>query len=97
MKYEKKIEESKHGDLVPTIVDIGCGYGGLLFELSKEFPEKLILGMEIRDKVTNFVVEKINAMRINSQYKHYMNIAVVRTNTMKTLHNYFRKESVYLI
>jgi len=49
----------------------------LLFELSKEFPEELILGMEIRDKVTNFVVQKINSSRINSGYKEYMNIAVV--------------------
>lgn len=65
-----------------------------MFELSKEFPEELILGMEIRDKVTNFVVQKINSCRINSGYKDYMNIAVVRTNTMKTLHNYFKKESV---
>lgn len=70
-------------------MDIGCGYGGLLFSLSKEFPDKLILGMEIRDKVTNFVVQKINTMRINSGYKEYMNIACVRTNTMKTIHNYF--------
>ena len=38
------------------MVDIGCGYGGLMFELSKEFPEDLIIGMEIRDKVTNYVV-----------------------------------------
>ncbi len=75
-------------------MDIGCGYGGLMFELSKEFPEKLILGMEIRDVVTNFVVEKTNSKRINSGYKHYMNVGVVKTNTMKTLHNYFRKESV---
>ena len=79
---------------MPTIVDIGCGYGGLLFELGKEFPKSLVLGMEIRDKVTNFVAEKINSKRINSQYKTYMNIAVVRTNTMKTIHNYFAKESV---
>ena len=98
MTYDNKVEESKQGaDLVPTIIDIGCGYGGLLFELSKEFPQKLILGMEIRDKVTNFVVEKINAKRINSQYKDYLNIAVVRTNTMKTIHNYFKKESVLFI
>ena len=79
---------------MPTIVDIGCGYGGLLFELGKEFPKSLVLGMEIRDKVTNFVAEKINSKRINSQYKTHMNIAVVRTNTMKTIHNYFAKESV---
>lgn len=50
--------------------------------------------MEIRDKVVNYVGEKINSMRINSGYKEYQNIGVVRTNSMKTLHNYFRKESV---
>ena len=32
-------EESKVGNILPTIVDIGCGYGGLMFELSKEFPD----------------------------------------------------------
>ena len=60
-----------------------------MFELVKDFPNDLILGMEIRDKVTNFVVQKINTMRINSQYQDFNNIAVVRTNTMKTIHNYF--------
>jgi len=54
LNYDKKVEELKC-EKVPTIVDIGCGYGGLLFELAKEFPNDLILGMEIRDKVTNFV------------------------------------------
>ena len=49
------MEELK-SEKVPTIVDIGCGYGGLMFELAKEFPNDLVLGMEIRDKVTNFVV-----------------------------------------
>lgn len=33
-------------------------------------------------------------MRINSELKEYLNIGVVRTNTMKTLHNYFEKESI---
>jgi tRNA (guanine-N7-)-methyltransferase len=33
----------KH-DVVPTILDIGCGYGGLMFGLSKYYPDKLILG-----------------------------------------------------
>jgi tRNA (guanine-N7-)-methyltransferase len=37
ISYDAKVEEQKV-PLVPTIVDIGCGYGGLLFELSKEFP-----------------------------------------------------------
>lgn len=38
-----------------SIVDIGCGYGGLLFGLSAVFPDKLILGMEIREKLVNYV------------------------------------------
>jgi len=52
------------------------------------------LGMEIRDVVANFVAQKINSVRANSQFKECMNVGVVKTNTMKTLHNYFRKESV---
>ena len=39
------------------VLDIGCGYGGLLYHLSElpQFKDTLMLGMEIRDKVTNFV------------------------------------------
>lgn len=50
--------------------------------------------MEIRDVVANFVASKINSLRINSGYKDCLNVGVVKTNTMKTIHNYFRKESV---
>jgi len=67
-----------------------------MFELTKEFPQNLILGMEIRDVVANFVASKINSLRINSGYKDCLNVGVVKTNTMKTIHNYFRKESVSL-
>lgn len=92
----EQIEEKKTTEqsIAPTIVDIGCGYGGLMFELSKEFPDNLILGMEIRDVVANFVAQKVNSVRNNSGYKDCMNVGVVKTNTMKTIHNYFRKESV---
>lgn len=86
-------QPAKHEKL-PTILDIGCGYGGLMFGLAKHFPDNLILGQEIRDKVANFVGQKINTLRINSGYKDCLNIAVVRTNTMKTLHNYFEPNSV---
>src|SRR5215468_10517252 len=37
------------------ILDIGCGYGGLLINLSTIFPESLILGFEIRKKVVEYV------------------------------------------
>lgn len=46
-----------------SVIDVGCGYGGLLFALAPIFPDKLILGMEIRDKLVNFVGEKIRGMR----------------------------------
>ena len=73
------------------ILDIGCGYGNLLLELSREFPDKLVLGMEIRDKVTEFVVDKVNALRINSGYTKYTNVAAIRTNVMKCILHYFEK------
>lgn len=73
------------------ILDIGCGYGNLLLELAKEFPTKLVLGMEIRDKVTEFVVEKVNALRINSGYRKFTNVSAIRTNVMKCILNYFEK------
>ena len=78
----------------PTILDIGCGYGGLCFALAPHFPNDLILGMEIRDKVVNFVGEKIRSLRINSGQKEMSNVAAVRTNCMKTFHNYFAKDSL---
>ncbi|KAF2667644.1 putative methyltransferase [Microthyrium microscopicum] len=48
------------------IVDIGCGFGGLLFALAPKLPETLILGMELRITVTDFVRDKITAMRSQS-------------------------------
>ncbi|KAH0569138.1 tRNA (guanine-N(7)-)-methyltransferase isoform X1 [Cotesia glomerata] len=70
--------------------DIGCGYGGLLVTLSGMFPENLILGMEIRIKVSDYVMDRIAALR--SQHPgQYQNIACLRTNAMKYLPNYFKK------
>lgn len=45
------------------VADIGCGFGGLLFALAPKMPDSLILGMEIRVSVTEFVQNKIRAMR----------------------------------
>uniref|UniRef100_A0A1B6MQR3 tRNA (guanine-N(7)-)-methyltransferase n=1 Tax=Graphocephala atropunctata TaxID=36148 RepID=A0A1B6MQR3_9HEMI len=70
--------------------DVGCGYGGLLVTLSPMFPDTLILGMEIRVKVSDYVMDRIAALR--SQHEgQYQNIACVRTNAMKYLPNYFHK------
>ena len=44
-------------------VDVGCGFGGLLVRLSPLFPDQLALGMEIRDKVSQYVKERCVALR----------------------------------
>ncbi|XP_061731439.1 tRNA (guanine-N(7)-)-methyltransferase isoform X2 [Nerophis ophidion] len=70
--------------------DIGCGYGGLLVELSPLFPDKLMLGMEIRVKVSDYVRDRITALRQSSPGS-YQNIACIRSNAMKYLPNFFFK------
>lgn len=70
--------------------DVGCGYGGLLVQLSPMFPATRMLGMEIRVKVSDYVNDRIIALR----QKHpgqYTNIACIRTNAMKYLPNFFRQ------
>ncbi|CDO94427.1 unnamed protein product [Kluyveromyces dobzhanskii CBS 2104] len=75
-----------------TIADIGCGYGGLMIDLSPAFPDKLILGMEIRVQVTNYVEDRIIALRTNHTKENgYQNINVLRGNAMKFLPNFFHK------
>merc|ERR1712130_88652 len=44
--------------------DIGCGFGGLLMRLAPLFPDTLMLGMEIRTQVTQYVHDKIHALRL---------------------------------
>lgn len=79
----------------PVIADIGCGFGGLLVALSPLFPQKLILGMEIRVQVTEYVEDRIIALRQqNKEQKAYQNIAVLRGNAMKFFPNFFDKSQL---
>ncbi|GAA6000608.1 hypothetical protein JCM5350_003943 [Sporobolomyces pararoseus] len=45
--------------------DVGCGFGGLSISLAPLFPETLMLGLEIRVQVTQYVSDKIRALRLN--------------------------------
>ena len=57
----------------------------------------MIVGFEIRDKLVNFVGEKIRAKRVQSN--ECDNISVLRTNSMRHFTNYFREnqlESVFI-
>ncbi|XP_078475476.1 tRNA (guanine-N(7)-)-methyltransferase-like isoform X2 [Lampetra planeri] len=84
------VEAEKQPQPQVEFADIGCGYGGLLVELSQLFPRTLILGMEIRVKVSDYVRDRITALR-TAQPGRYGNIACIRTNAMKYLPNFFRK------
>ncbi|CCG24044.1 Trm8 protein [Candida orthopsilosis Co 90-125] len=79
------------------IADIGCGFGGLMIDLGPQFPDSLILGMEIRVQVTQYVEDRIMALRklheSDPGYK-YDNIGVIRGNAMKFLPNFFHKSQL---
>ncbi|XP_078174898.1 tRNA (guanine-N-7) methyltransferase [Carex rostrata] len=70
--------------------DVGCGFGGMLVSLSPLFPDTLMIGMELRDKVTEYVKDRIEGLRATNPGQ-YNNISVVRTNSMKYIPNYFEK------
>jgi len=57
------------------------------------FPETLMVGMEIRVKVSDYVMDRITALR-RQHPDMYQNIACIRTNAMKYLPNYFYKGQV---
>jgi tRNA (guanine-N7-)-methyltransferase len=44
MNWSELYPKYKGTDKEVEITDIGCGFGGLLFALSKRLPETLILG-----------------------------------------------------
>ncbi|KAI9681660.1 MAG: tRNA (guanine-N(7)-)-methyltransferase (tRNA(m7G46)-methyltransferase) [Trizodia sp. TS-e1964] len=79
------------------VADIGCGYGGLLVALAPKLPNTLLLGLEIRTKVTEYVQERIRALRnqnADADARLYQNIGCLRANTMKFLPNFFRKHQL---
>jgi tRNA (guanine-N7-)-methyltransferase len=86
-------DKSKQDDQLVRFADIGCGFGGLLEALSKSYPKKLILGMEIRDPVVKAVQRRIADLQKNDP-SGYSNIGVVHTNVMKYLVRFFHKEQL---
>jgi len=86
-------EQTHRAKLTPDWVDIGCGYGGLLANMSPKFPDKLMIGLEIRDRVEQFCEERTKQLRQEFPGS-YNNIWFLRTNVMKFLVHYFEKASV---
>ena len=73
------------------LVDVGCGFGGLLEHLSPAWPDKFVLGLEIREPVVNTVRERIASLREKKTKGSYDNIGVINMNAMKHLPNFFLK------
>ncbi|KAI0688088.1 putative methyltransferase-domain-containing protein [Cytidiella melzeri] len=88
-----------HGK-TPEFADVGCGFGGLLIALAPLFPDTLMLGLEIRVQVSQYVQDRITALRATSQNSEpvtpspYQNVSIVRANAMKFMTNYFSKHSL---
>ncbi|KAI0084094.1 putative methyltransferase [Irpex rosettiformis] len=84
----------------PEFADVGCGFGGLLVTLAPLFPDTLMLGMEIRVQVSQYVEDRIMALRATSACTNpttpasYQNVSIVRANAMKFITNYFPKHSL---
>lgn len=100
-EHYPKFIDSQTGKLTKPVefADVGCGYGGLLVSLSTMFPDKLMLGMEIHVQVTDYVDQRIKALRVQASQEDqqednpgaYQNISVIRANAMKFLPNFFHK------
>lgn len=91
MNWRELYDDSSN--TAPTVADIGCGFGGLLVALSPALPSDRILGIEIRVQVTQYVLDRIHALRKQntSDAVGYRNIACIRGNAMKFLPNFFGK------
>eukprot|EP00172_Hildenbrandia_rubra_P000113 Plantae.Rhodophyta-Hildenbrandia_rubra.ctg10494.p1 GENE.Plantae.Rhodophyta-Hildenbrandia_rubra.ctg10494~~Plantae.Rhodophyta-Hildenbrandia_rubra.ctg10494.p1 ORF type:complete len:248 (-),score=44.59 Plantae.Rhodophyta-Hildenbrandia_rubra.ctg10494:449-1192(-) len=79
-------------------LDIGCGYGGLLAGLAREYPEKMMVGMEIRERVLMYCKERLKELRGVDEKENgghnYGNLGFVRLNVMKYLTCWFEKGSL---
>ena len=51
MDWAQLYPDFEAGKTEVRFADVGCGYGGLLVQLSPMFPDKLMLGLEIRDPI----------------------------------------------
>ncbi|CBZ49598.1 putative tRNA(guanine-N(7)-)-methyltransferase [Neospora caninum Liverpool] len=94
VSYPSRQPPHLNGTVGPRVefLDVGCGFGGLLVSLAPKFPRTLMMGMEIREKVTNYVGERIAALRKeHAATGQFANVSIIRTNVMKFLVNYFRK------
>lgn len=93
MDWKVHYPEIESESLIVRHLDIGCGFGGLTIALANMFPDKLVLGMEIRAKVCEYVRLRIEALRKDCPGS-YQNAGCLRTNCMRYLPNFFVKGQI---
>lgn len=85
--WEKYIPFAEN-HVAPTFADVGCGFGGLLEALAPRFPEKHIVGLEIRTAVVDRVVKRVERLQSKPGFR---NIGVVYTNAMRYFVKFFKR------
>lgn len=99
--YEEYMQTAADGTRQIEACDVGCAWGGMLARMSGVVPETLMLGLEIRAKVASFAAERLVRLRIPDRESDpslpdavpgsCKNVAVIRSNAMRYLPNYFEK------
>lgn len=96
MSWEAHFPNIPDEQRIVRVLDIGMGFGGLTVELAKLLPESMVLGMEIRAKVCEYVRQRIEALR-KQHAGSYQNCSCLRTNCMRYLPNFFHKHQMQKI
>jgi tRNA (guanine-N7-)-methyltransferase len=89
VEWKKIFPLWKPEESVVRVVDVGCGFGGLLEGLSPVWPEHSILGLEVRERVVDAVQDRLS--KLCKKSASYGNLGVINMNAMKHLPNYFHK------
>eukprot|EP00485_Elphidium_margaritaceum_P009654 CAMPEP_0202709322 /NCGR_PEP_ID=MMETSP1385-20130828/21462_1 /ASSEMBLY_ACC=CAM_ASM_000861 /TAXON_ID=933848 /ORGANISM="Elphidium margaritaceum" /LENGTH=251 /DNA_ID=CAMNT_0049368567 /DNA_START=26 /DNA_END=781 /DNA_ORIENTATION=- len=100
--FSQHTKDHPNVPLQVSFVDIGCGFGNLLLQLAKLWPNRCGVGMEIRQKAAEITRGRLEQLRKeyndshtdNQQLHHYRNVSVIRTNVMKYISHYFEKQSL---
>lgn len=65
------------------VLDIGCGYGDFVKDISRRWPKKCVLGLEIRD--IPVALGQRQLLKVREEEGACRNAAIVRCNSMRAL------------